>query len=315
MEDLYDIIIVGGGPAGLSAAIYTSRAKYKMLCLESSMPGGQVARTYEVANYPGFENPVSGVELSEKFYTHAMNLGTNFKTDTVVKAELEGDIKKLYTKKGKEYLAKSVIICTGATPRALDIPGEKEFTCRGVSYCATCDAAFFEGMNVFVIGGGNTAVEEAIFLTRYANSVKVAVRKPEGGLRCTDFLRDEAYANPKIEFLWSHTPKCINGDEKVTSITLNDLTKKEEVTYPTDGVFIFIGENPATKSFQDQLACDENGYIIADEAMQTSIPGVFAAGDAIAKQLRQIVTAAADGAIAAVNAQKYLNEKKRAAKN
>ena len=311
MEDLYDIIIIGGGPAGLTAAIYTSRAKQKTLCLESYMPGGQVARTYEVANYPGFETPVSGVELAEKFFMQAQNLGAQFKTDTVVKADLDGEIKTLYTKKGKEYHAKAVIICTGATPRSLDIPGEKEFTGHGVSYCATCDAAFFEGKSVFVIGGGNTAIEEALFLTRYATSVKVAVRKPEGGLRCENYLRDQAYEHPKIEFLWSHTPKTINGDTEVRSITLNNLVTKEEEIYPTDGVFIFIGENPATASFQNQLDCDENGYIKVNEYMQTSLPGVYAAGDAVAKQLRQIVTAASDGSIAAINAQKYLNDKKR----
>lgn len=310
-EDLYDIIIIGGGPAGLSAAIYTSRAKYKTLCLEAYMPGGQITRTYEVANYPGFSEPISGVELAEHFYTHALRLGAEFKTDTVIKAELLPEIKTLYTKKGKEYKTRSVIICSGATPRSLNIPGEKEYLGRGVSYCATCDAAFFEGKQVFVIGGGNTAIEEALFLTRYVKQVKVVVRKPEGGLRCQDYLRDQAYAHPQIEFLWEHVPLSINGETEVQSITLRNLTNKQEVVYPTDGVFIFIGENPATGYFQNQIECDANAYIIADQYMQTNVAGVFAAGDAVSKQLRQIVTAASDGAIAATNAQKYINEQKR----
>lgn len=304
MENLYDIIIIGGGAAGLTAAIYAGRANLKTLVLEKAAPGGQAAITDEVENYPGVEN-ISGFELMQKMYAQAKKFGAWFVTSSIKRIDLNGKIKVIETTKDN-FEAKSVIIATGAAPKKAGFVGEEAYIGKGVSYCATCDGFFYKDKEVFVVGGGNSAVQEAIFLTKFAKSVTLLVRKDY--LRCSKFLSEKLYSNEKIKVLFNTELIEVSGENKIQKLTLKNNVSGEKIYAQTEdkfGVFVFIGYAPETGIFES-IEKDESGNIITDENMHTKVEGVFAAGDVRKKILRQIVTAAADGAIAAYEAEKYL---------
>lgn len=310
MAEIYDVIIIGEGPAGLSAGLYAARSRLKTLILEKEKAGGQIVTTDEVANYPGSIENATGPSLINRMVEQAKDFGVEIKLDTVKEVELDGKIKIVKGEK-EEYQTKTVIIATGAKPRKIGCPGEEELRGRGVSYCATCDAAFFEDLEVFVVGGGDSAVEEALYLTKFARKVTIIHRRDQ--LRAAKSIQEKAFANEKIHFMWNTVVKEIKGDGIVESMVVENV-KTGEVTEifadeedGTFGIFVFIGLVPTTELFEGKLEM-ENGYIITDEDMRTNIPGVFAAGDCRKKSLRQVVTAAADGAIAAVQAEKYINE-------
>ena len=315
---MYDLIIIGSGPAGLSAAVYAKRAGLNMLVIEKNpVSGGQIIDTYEVDNYLGIPG-VNGFDLAMKFREHADKLGAEFVSATVTSVELrsEGSDTKapVYTVKtdNGEFDTHTIILATGAHHSKLDIPGEEEFIGKGVSYCATCDAAFYEDFEVFVVGGGDSAVEEALYLTKFARKVTMIVRRDV--FRAAKSIQDKAFANPKLDIWWNTSIVNIEGDGLVNKMTLIDNKTKETREYYADeedgifGIFVFIGFVPATKVLEGKVAMDERGYIITDENMHTNIPGVFAAGDCRVKSLRQVVTAAADGAIAAVQAGNYVDD-------
>jgi len=310
MSQVYDVIIIGEGPAGLSAGIYAARSRLKTLILEKEKAGGQIVITDEVANYPGSIENATGPSLVKRMVEQAQGFGAEIKLDTVKEVELDGKIKVIKGEKD-EYQAKAVIIATGAKPKKIGCPGEKELTGRGVSYCATCDAAFFEDLEVFVVGGGDSAVEEALYLTKFARKVTIIHRRDQ--LRAAKSIQEKAFENEKIDFMWNTVVKEIKGDGIVESMVVENV-KTGEVTEifadeedGTFGIFVFVGLDPTTEIFEGKVEM-ENGYIITNENMETNIPGVFAAGDCRRKSLRQVVTAAADGAIAAVQAEKYINE-------
>lgn len=311
MSKVYDVIVIGAGPAGLSAALYAGRARLDTLIIERDKDGGQIVLTSEVENYPGCLEGESGPTLIDRMAQQAKHFGAEKIYDEILEVELEGKEKVLKGKKG-EYRSKVVILATGASSRPIGCPGEKEFTGKGVSYCATCDGAFFEDFEVFVVGGGDTAVEEAMYLTKFARKVSVIHRRNE--LRAAKSIQDKAFANPKMNFIWDSAVKEIKGDGIVTSMVLENLKTGELTEYHADeedgtfGIFVFIGFVPKTKLFEGKVDMDKNGYIITDENMKTNIEGVYAAGDLRVKSLRQVVTAAADGAIAAMQAEKYISE-------
>ena len=307
----YDVVIIGGGPAGLSAALYAARNQLSTIIIEKEVAGGQIVTTNDVENYPGsVENP-TGPSLINRMVEQAESFGTELISDTIEEVDFSGDIKIL---KGKEntYEAKSVIITTWAKPRLIGAPGERELTGRGVSYCATCDGPFFQGLEVYVIGGGNSAVEEAIQLTNFAKKVTIVHRRDE--LRATKVLQERAFNNDKIDFIWDSTIKEIKGENMLESFVLENLkTGEEKEVFPNPedgmfGIFVFIGLTPMTELFVDKIDM-ENGYIKTNELMETNVPGVYAAGDVRTTPLRQVITAASDGAIAAVNAEKYIRSK------
>ncbi len=304
--EVYDVAIIGSGPAGLTAGIYAGRARLKTLIIEKQQAGGQIVQTEEVENYPGALEGDTGTAIVNRMVEQTKKFGVEKLSTEIVDVELEGDLKVLKAKDG-EYKAKSVIIATGAEPRFIGCPGEKEFIGKGVSYCATCDGAFFEDLEIYVIGGGDTAVEEAIFLTKFARKVYVVHRRDE--LRAAKSIQEKAFKNDKIEFIWDSTVEEIKGDGLVNGIVLKNKKTGEIQDIKAEdsmmGVFIFVGYKPITKLFEGKVDM-ERGYIKTDEDMKTSIPGVFAAGDVRVKNLRQVVTATADGAIAAVHAEKYL---------
>jgi thioredoxin reductase (NADPH) len=310
MAEIYDVIIIGAGPAGLAAGLYASRARLKTLILEKEKAGGQIVKTDEVANYPGSVENASGPSLISRMVEQADEFGAEKKLDTIKEVKFDGQIKVLKGEKG-EYQAKTVIIATGANPRPIGCPGEKELTGRGVSYCATCDAAFFEDMEVFVVGGGDTAVEEGMYLTKFARKVTIIHRRDE--LRAAKSIQEKAFKNEKMNFMWDSVVTELKGDGILESMVVKNVKTGEETEYFADeedgtfGVFVFVGFVPATKLFEGVIEL-ENGYIPTDDDMKTNVPGVFAAGDCRVKSLRQVVTAAADGAIAAVQAEKYINE-------
>lgn len=307
---IYDVIIIGAGPAGLAAGLYASRARLNTLIIEKESEGGQIKTTDEVANYPGSIREASGPSLIERMVEQADEFGAKRVIDEIKSVELEGKIKILKGDK-EEYQAKTVIIATGAVPRPIGCPGEKELTGRGVSYCATCDAAFFEDLEVYVVGGGDSAVEEAIYLTKFARKVTIVHRRDE--LRAAKSIQEKAFKNEKIEFMWDTVITELKGDGILESMVVKNVKTGEEKEIFADeddgtfGVFVFVGYSPATKLFEGIIEM-ENGYIKTDDDMRTNIPGVFAAGDNRVKSLRQVVTATADGAIAAVQAEKYINE-------
>lgn len=305
IEPEQDVIIIGGGPAGLTAGIYAGRARLKTLLIEESLLGGLAALTAVIENYPGFPEGITGEELSRRLEEQAKKFGTKILEASLLKLTLDGNWKIVETTKGT-FKAPAVIICTGTKPKKLGVPGEREFLGKGVSYCAVCDGAFFIGKKVAVVGGGDAAVEEAIYLTRFAEEVTIIHRRDT--LRAEKITQEKAFKNPKIKFLWSHIVKAIEGEKKVERLILEDLKTQEEKVFPIDGVFIYIGLSPQTELFSSLLKLDPNGFIITDENMQTSVPGIFTAGDIRVKNLRQIVTALADGAIAATSAGKYLEE-------
>ncbi|MEG1583492.1 MAG: thioredoxin-disulfide reductase [Anaerovorax sp.] len=310
MGKIYDVIILGAGPAGLTAALYAGRARLSALIIEKGQDGGQIAQTSEIENYPGSLEEESGPTLIDRMSAQVKKFGAERVMDTITNVELEGEIKKI-TGVNDTYSGKTVIIATGASPMLINCPGEKEFTGKGVSYCATCDAAFFEDFEVFVVGGGDSAVEEALYLTKFARKVTVIHRRDE--LRAAKSIQEKAFANPKMAFMWDSVVRELKGDGLLESMVVENVKTKElsEVLASeedgTFGVFVFIGFKPQTALFEDKVAM-EKGYIITDDNMKTNIPGVFAAGDLRVKSLRQVVTAAADGAIAAVQAEKFLEK-------
>jgi thioredoxin reductase (NADPH) len=304
-EKHVSVLIIGSGPAGLSAALYTARADLNPVVLTGMELGGQVSLTYAVENYPGFPDGVGGNELVEKFQKQAERFGTQVEFDTATEVDLSQRpfLVKTYN---SNYLADSLIITTGATPLHLNVPGEQELTGRGVSYCATCDGWFFKDKDVAVVGGGDSALEEAIFLTRYAKSVTIIHRRDE--LRAGAILQNRALENPKISFAWNTIVSEIIGEDALKTIRLQDKISGEEREHPTDGLFIFIGHRPNSQIFNGQLEIDEQGYIIVDNMMRTSVPGVYAAGEVADPHFRQVITSAGMGAAAAMQAIHYLEE-------
>mgnify|MGYP000954790028 CR=1 FL=1 len=301
----YDIIIIGGGPAGLSAAIYSARGGLKTAVFEKAFIGGQITVTDEVENYPGFEEPLSGFELTEKMRLQAERFGTKFHDEEITAIGLEGLCKIIQTK-DNTYRAKSVIICTGAHPRRLNVPGEEPFTGRGVSYCATCDGALYRDKIVAVVGGGDSAIEEGLFLTRFAKKVIVVHRRDS--LRAQKIIQERAFKNPKMEFVWDTVVQEIRGDSKVKELELYNRKTNQITHIPVDGVFIYVGILPNNELLESRLELDSAGFVLTDEYMHTNVPGIYAAGDIRHTVLRQVVTATSDGAIAAWSAEKWIIE-------
>lgn len=308
MDKVYDIIVLGAGPAGLAAASYAGRARMDTLLIEGTKDGGQIVITNEIENYPGSLEEESGPSLIARMTKQVEKFGADRVTDTIVDVELEGKVKHLKGNHG-DYYAKAVVIATGASPRPIGCPGEKEFTGKGVSYCATCDANFFEDFEVYVVGGGDSAVEEAMYLTKFARKVTLVHRRAE--LRAAKSIQEKAFANPKMDFMWNTTIEEIKGDGVVTSMIVKDTVTGETREIEADeedgtfGIFVFVGFDPKSQLFEGKLEM-ENRYIVTDKYMHTSVPGVFAAGDVIVKHLRQVVTACGDGAVAATEAQHYV---------
>ena len=300
---MYDIIIIGSGPAGLSAAIYAQRACLDTIVIEKNgISGGQVLNTWEVDNYPGFPG-VTGFELSRQFREHANKLGARVVQDEVVQVELSGNVKKVVCEE-ETYEARCVILASGAHHRTLEVPGEEELRGAGVSYCATCDGAFFRGRTVAVVGGGDAALEDAIFLARMCEKVYIVHRRDK--LRGAKRLQERLQAFENIEFVWNSETVAIEGNAQVEALRLRQTKTGEEKRLDVDGVFIAVGIAPESELYAGQLELDEQGYIRADESGQTSVPGVFAAGDVRTKALRQILTAASDGANCVASAERYL---------
>ena len=296
-----DLIIIGAGPAGFTAAIYALRAKLDTLMLEKTGPGGQIALSDVVENWPG-QPGISGIDLMQKFEDHARMFGLEMESSEVTAIKDHGDYKLIETSDG-DYEARAVIVCAGARPRKLGVPGENEFTGRGVSYCATCDGFFFRNKNVVTVGGGDTAVKESIFLTKMVNQVSLVHRRDT--LRAEKIIQEKALASPKINFHWDSVVTAIKGDKKVESVSLKNVKTGEESEVAADGVFIFVGINPNT-DFINIVAKDAAGFIIANERMETSVPGIFAAGDCRVTPLRQVATAVGDAAIAAYSAEGHI---------
>ncbi|HHY82820.1 MAG TPA: thioredoxin-disulfide reductase [Clostridiales bacterium] len=300
-----DIIIVGGGLAGLTAGMYAQRGGMDTLLFEKMFTGGQASTTNMIENYPGFDDPISGPDFAMKIENHARKFGLEIQYDEIVDLELEGKIKKVKTE-NKEYECKALILAMGAEPKKLGLDKEDEFRGRGVSYCATCDGAFYRGKDVVVVGGGDTAAEDAMFLSQYVNKVYLVHRRDT--LRATKILADRVIANKKIEKIWDSAVEAILGDDQVTGIRVVNLKTGEKREIKVDGMFIAIGVRPNSELIKGRVKMSEAGYVLTNESMQTNIPGVFAAGDLRHKPLLQLVTAAADGAIAAYSAQRYIIE-------
>lgn len=303
MEQIYDVIIIGSGPAGLSAAIYAQRAKLSTIIIEANyISGGQVVNTYEVDNYPGLPG-ISGMDLGSTLRDHAEKMGSEFVRDQVLQLNLEGDVKTV-TAKNKVYKARAVLLATGAKYRHLGVPGEQELTGSGVSYCATCDGAFYKDKTVVVIGGGDVAVEDAIFLARICKKVYLVHRRDE--LRAVKILQENLFTLDNVEMVWNSVVTKIHGDFQVKGVTIQRVDTKEEKELEVNGCFIAVGIIPNSELAQGQLDLDAGGYVVAEEDGVTSVPGVFAAGDVRTKQLRQIITAASDGANCITSVQNYL---------
>ena len=304
---MHDLIIIGGGPAGLTAGLYTARARLDVVLLERLAPGGQVLNTDWVENYPGFPDGISGFELVERMKTQAENFDLPIKLEEVMGMESSPKKKIVTTNKG-QLEARALLIATGATPKKLGIEGEELLTGKGVSYCATCDGPFYRDQEVVVIGGGDTALEEAIFLTRFASTIHLAHRRDE--LRGVKLLQDRAMAQEKIKFIWDTIPLRILGENGVEGIELKNVKTGEIGQKEVQGVFIFIGTEPNADVIKGIVAQDDNGFVITDEKMETSVPGVFAAGDIRSKPWRQISTAVGEGATASFYAERYLEDMK-----
>lgn len=302
---MYDVVIIGGGPAGLTAGIYTARSRLNTVMLDKGMPGGQITVCDLIENYPGFPSGISGYDLATRMHEQAGMLGLETRMADVQSVDLQGDIKKVDI--GDEIIeARVAIIALGARPKTLGVPGEEEYYGKGVSYCATCDGPFFSGKDIVVVGGGDTAVQESVFLAKFGRKVTIVHRRDS--FRAARMLQERAFTDPKVDVVWNSTIKEILGDGFVEGVVLGNVKTGEETRLDTHGVFILIGHKPDTEFLRGQVDLDEQGYIITDERMRTNIPGVYAAGDARQKMLRQIVTAAADGAIAAVESDEYLEE-------
>ncbi len=312
MSKQYDVIIIGAGPAGLAAGLYSARAKMSTLILEKDKPGGQIVTTEEVANYPGSIHEATGPSLVARMIEQCEEFGAERRKEGVLAVDFSGDIKTVTTE-AAVYEAKAIIIGTGAVPRKMGCPGEKELTGKGVSYCATCDADFFTDLEVFCIGGGDTALEEAMYLTKFARKVTLVHRRDE--FRAAKSIVEKAMKHPKVEIIYDAVVEEVKGDGLLESIVLKNVKTGELTEHVADendgtfGCFVFVGYIPNNGLFKGAVTLDEGGYIPTDDNMKTNIPGVFAAGDIRVKSLRQVVTATADGAIAAVQAEKYIEEK------
>lgn len=299
---MYDVAIIGGGPAGLTAGLYAARSNLKTVIIERGLPGGQMQNTLDIENYPGFKH-ILGPDLSAHMHQQTVELGVEWKTAEVTGVKLTGQPKVLEMG-SDEIQAKSVIIASGALPKYLEVPGEKEFQGKGVSYCATCDGAFFRGKKVFVVGGGDSAIEEGMFLTKYAETVTVLVRR--NVLKAQPYLQERAFKNPKMKFMWNTVVEEILGDSKVTGVRVRNVENDTTAVLEGDGVFVYIGFYPNSKFLEGTGILNEQGYVITDARMATAIPGVFAAGDVRETPMRQIITAASDGAVAAMSAFQYI---------
>ena len=302
---MLDVIIIGGGLAGLTAGLYANRAGLSSLLFENMFVGGQAATTYLIENYPGFEEPISGPDLSMKIESHARKFGLEIQYDEVTKIEMEGQVKRVHTE-NRVYESRTLIIATGAEPKTLGLAKEDEFRGRGVSYCATCDGLFYKDKDVVVVGGGDTAVEDAEFLAQYVNKVYLVHRRDS--FRANKTSSDRVMANDKIKVIWDTVVEEILGDENVTGVGIRNLKTGEKSQLKADGMFVAIGIVPNNDLVKGQLKQTEAGFVLTDENMKTDIAGVFAAGDIRQKPLWQLVTAVSDGAIAAVSAQRYIIE-------
>lgn len=303
IEEHVRLVIIGSGPAGLSAGLYAARAELAPVVITGIQPGGQAALTYTIENYPGFPDGIGGPELGELFQKQAEKFGARVEFDSVSKIDLSVTPYKVEIY-GKTFITESMIISTGATPNHLNVPGEKELTGKGVSYCATCDGWFFKDKKAIVVGGGDSALEEALFLTRFVKEVTIVHRRDE--LRAGAILQRRAMAHEKVNFKFDSIVTSINGEKQVESVTIKNVKTGLEEDFATDGVFIFIGHKPNSDLFKDQIAMDDNGYIIVDNKMQTNLPGVYAAGEICDPIYRQVVTSAGMGAAAAIMATHYL---------
>lgn len=303
MNKEYELIIVGGGPAGLTAGIYASRARLHSLLIEKGIMGGLITNADLVENYPGFPHGISGIEIGQLMYEQAVNYGLETITAEVTGIELDGDLKTIHTDQG-DLKARAVIIAGGSELSKLDVPGEERLTGRGVSYCATCDGAFFRDKKVAVVGGGDAAITEALHLTKFASRVTVIHRRDQ--LRASKIVEEKAFAEPKMEFLWDTVVEEIRGDKLVEGLKLRNVKTGEIYSLEIDGVFIYVGINPNTSYLKDILRLDEAGYIPVNEFGETELAGVFAAGDICHNSVRQVVTAAGDGATAALSAERFV---------
>ena len=306
VSDIYDVIIIGGGPAGLTAGLYTSRARLKSLLIEKGFAGGLVTTIDWVENYPGFDEGISGVELSQRMERQAKKFGLETVQGSVKEIYVHDEIKRIVLEEGNVYESKTVILATGANPGLLKVEGEEKYRGRGVSYCATCDGAFFRGKKIAVVGGGNSAVQEALFLTKLAEVVYIVHRRDQ--LRATKIIQERAFANSSIKFIWNSLVEKIEGDDTVHALFLKNVKTGEVSRLEVEGVFIYVGYNPSTGFLKGIVKLDEDNYILTDEDMSTSVPGIFAAGDVRAKPLKQITTAVGDGATAAVSSEKYISQ-------
>ena len=297
------VLIIGAGPAGLAAALYAARAELDPVVLSGMTVGGQVSITHIIENYPGFPDGLPGPELGELFKAQAERFGARVVHDTATEVDFSQKPYRVKTYTG-EFLADVIIIGTGATPRHLEIPGEAEFTGRGVSYCGTCDGFFFKEKDVVVVGGGDSAVEEGIFLTRYADKITLVHRRDE--LRASQILQTRAQNNPKMEFVWDTVLTAIEGEDTVERVQFENLKTGEKKTFETDGVFIFVGHSPNTELFKGQLDMDDEGYLVVNKYMETNLPGIYAAGEVADSHFRQVITSSGMGAAAAIQAVRYL---------
>jgi thioredoxin reductase (NADPH) len=303
----YEVVIIGGGPAGLTSALYASRARLSTLLIENGLFGGQMTTTELIENYPGFPQGVTGDELSRLMEEQTKRFGAETVNEEIVEVKLEGDLKSVRTHESS-YLCKALIICTGTEYRKLGVPGENEFAGKGISYCATCDGAFFKDSQIFVVGGGDSALTEALFLTKFVKELTIIHRRDE--LRATKIYQERAFANPKIKFLWNSVVQEIKGNQVVRSVLIKNVKTGEIKEFNTDGIFLFVGLIPRTQFLKGLIQMNEEGYIITDENCETSAKGIYAAGDCRKKLLRQISTAVGEGATAAFAAEKYLESKK-----
>lgn len=303
MDHIYDMVVIGGGPGGYTAALYAARAGLDIVVLEKLSAGGQMALTSQIDNYPGFEDGIDGFSLGENMQAGAERFGVKTVLTEVYAANLSGSIKELNTSEGTFY-GRTVVLATGAKPRELGLPGERDLVGRGVNYCAACDGMFFKGKTVAVVGGGNSAAADALLLSRICEKVIVIHRRDT--LRATKVYHQPLLQAENVEFRWNSTVTELLHDQRLTGLRLKDVLTEEESILPCDGVFISVGRSPETELVRDQLALDPGGYVIADESTRTNLPGVFAVGDVRTKAVRQVVTAVADGAVAAHYAEEYL---------